>query len=150
MRARYGWRDPAANEFTAGDIAFGWIVGVGGVLAGSLVFGLLLVAEGLVVALVYGAMIGLPALTLYGVPVAVAAGTALRRVPAEWVHLVAFGGLGALGGALAVVVFSSGDPAWGILYAPGTLTGAATAVSARALAKRRALRTRGAGAAPVR
>lgn len=144
LRARYGWRDPAANEFTAGDIVFGWVVGIGAVLAGSLISGLVLVAEGLVVALAYGALIGFPALTLYGVPAAIAAAAALRRVAAEWVHLAAFGALGAIGGSLAVLVFSSGDPLWSILYAPGILTGTATAVVARALAKRRAIRTRGA------
>lgn len=146
LRERYGWRDPEANEFTAGDIAFGWVFGAGAVLAGSFVFGAVLAAAVLPIALLYGAIIGLPALTLYGVPVAVAAATALRRVAAEWIHLATFGVLGAIGGALAVAVFANGDENWGVLYAPGIITGAATAVTARALAKRRALRKRGAGA----
>jgi len=144
LRARYGWRDPAANEFTAGDIAVGWAVGAGAVLAGSFVFGAVLAASALPIALLYGAIIGLPALTLYGVPVALAAATALRRVPAEWVHHAVFGVLGALGGALAVAIFANGDPNWSVLFAPGIITGAASAVLARGFAKRRALRTRGA------
>ncbi|WP_026373787.1 hypothetical protein [Agrococcus lahaulensis] len=144
LRARYGRRDPAANEFTAGDIAFGWVVGVGAVLAGSFVFGAVLAAAVLPIALLYGAIIGLPALTLYGVPVALAAATALRRAPSEWVHHAVFGVLGALGGALAVAIFANGDPNWSVLFAPGIITGAASAVLARGLAKRRALRTRGA------
>ncbi len=143
LRARYGWRDPAANEFTAGDIAFGWVVGAGAVFAGSFVFGAVLAASTLPIALLIGAFIGLPALTLYGVPVAIAAAAVLRRVRAEWVHHASFGVLGAIGGALAVAVFAGGDPSWGVLFAPGIITGAASAVLARGLAKRRAIRTRG-------
>jgi hypothetical protein len=143
LRERYGWRDPAANECAAGDIAFGWLTGAGAVLAGSFVFGVVLAAGAMPIAVLYGLLIGLPALTLYGVPGAVAAATALRRVSSEWVHLAVFGVLGMIGGALAVAVFAGGDSSWDMLFAPGIITGAAAAVMARASAKARALRSRG-------
>ncbi|WP_347753885.1 hypothetical protein [Agrococcus sp. ProA11] len=144
MRERYGWRDPAAHEWTAGDIAFGWLVGAGVLLAGSLVVGVVMAGSAAVIVMLFGAIIGLPTLTVYGIPVAIAAASALRRVRNEFVHVIVFALLGALGGALAGL--ASAEPVgsgWAIVT-PMIVVGAVTAVLARALAHDRAMRTRGA------
>lgn len=148
MPERQGWRDPAEHEWTAGDIAFGWAVGVGIVLAGSVVVGVLMAGSAAMIVVIYGAVIGIPTHTLYGVPVAIAAATALRRVRNELVHLATFAALGALGGLLAaLVVHEPLDIGW-VVFAPAILIGTATAVLSRALAHHRALRVRGAPTEP--
>lgn len=144
---RYGWRDPAKGEWTAGDIAFGWLVGAGVILGCSIVFGLILAGSAVTIGLVVGAMIGLPTLTLYGVPVAIGAATLLRRVPSGWGHLAVFAALGAAGGAAAIAIVGPAIAQSPVLFAPGIITGTLTAVLARALAEHRALRVRGSATA---
>ncbi|WP_405217467.1 hypothetical protein [Agrococcus sp. Ld7] len=143
MRERYGWRDPAAYEWTAGDIAFGWLVGAGAVLAGSLVVGVVMAGSAAVIVVLFGAIIGLPTLTVYGIPVAIAAASALRRVGHEFVHVIVFALLGALGGALAALVSAEPMGSGWTIVTPMILVGACTAVLARTLAHDRAVRTRG-------
>lgn len=143
LPARYGWRDPAKHEWTAGDIAYGWGVGIGVVLVGSLVLGVLMAGSAAVMAVLIGAIFGIPAHTLYGVPVAIAAATALRRVENELVHLAVFALLGALGGFLVGLLMSGSVVTGWVLMAPAIIVGTATAVLARALAHDRAIRRRG-------
>lgn len=145
-RERSGWRDPAEHEWTAGDIAFGWAVGVGIVLAGSLVIGVLMAGSAAAIVVMFGAIIGLPAHTLYGVPVAITAAAALRRVRNELVHLAVFAALGALGGLLAALIVREPVGSGWAIVAPCVLIGTTTAVLSRALAHHRALRVRGAPA----
>lgn len=143
MRERDRWRDPAAYEWTARDIAFGWLIGAGLLLAGSVVIGVLMAGSAAIIVVILGAVIGLPTLTLYGVPAAIAATFALRRVEHEFVHVSVFALLGALGGGLAALVSVEpiGSGWW--IATPMILLGAVIAVLARTLAHDRAVRTRG-------
>lgn len=142
MHRRYGWRDPAKHEWTAGDIAFGWLVGAGVVLGGSLVIGVIMWGSAALMGVLGGFFLGLPMLTLYGVPVAIAAATALRRVANEAIHLVVFGGLGAIGGGITALLAQDVVAGW-VLVPSTVIVGVATAVIARAMAHHTALRTRG-------
>lgn len=144
LRDRYAWRDPARHEWTAGDIAFGWAVGIGVVLAGSLVLGVVMAGAGAVIVVIVGALIGIPVHTLYGVPVAIAAATALRRTESELVHLAVFALLGAVGGAVTGLLLAEPIGVGWAVMAPAVIAGTTTAVASRALAHDRALRSRGA------
>lgn len=146
MRERYGWRDPEQHEWTAGDIAFGWAVGLGVLLAGSAVLGVVMAGSAAGFVLIYAAILGIPTHTLYGVPLAIAAATALRRVRSEVVHLAVFAALGALGGVLAALVAQPFLGSGPYVVVPTVLVGTLTAVGSRALAHDRAVRTRGASA----
>lgn len=143
MRDRHAWRDPTAYEWTAGDIVFGWLVGAGLLLAGSVVVGVLMAGSAAIIVVILAAIIGLPTLTLYGVPAALAASFALRRVEHELVHVSVFALLGALGGGLAALLAAEpiGSGWW--IATPMILVGAVTAALARTLAHDRAVRTRG-------
>lgn len=143
-RERYGRRDPTKHEWTAGDIKFGWLVGAGVVLAGSLVIGVIMWGSAALMGVFGGVLLGLPMLTLYGVPVAIAAATALRRVNSEAIHLVVFAALGAVGGGITALLAQGVVAGW-VLVPSTVIVGAATAVIARAMAHDTALRTRGNG-----
>lgn len=142
LHDRSRWRDPAKHEWTAGDIRFGWLVGAGVVLAGSVVIGVIMWGSAALMGVVGGVLLGLPMLTLYGVPVAIAAATALRRVDSEAVHLLVFAALGAIGGGITALLAQGIVAGW-VLAAPAVILGVTTAVIARAMAHDTALRTRG-------
>ncbi|WAC66133.1 hypothetical protein OVA14_12750 [Agrococcus sp. SL85] len=135
------WRDPRRHEWRGGDIACGWVVGAVTLAVLSIVLGVLGGAAGAAIGAV-AMMTGLVALSLYGVPVAIGAATLLRVVRWEWLHLLAFAALGALGGALALsaTTWTMHDPG---TYALPAGCGAITAVVARGVSRRRAIRTRG-------
>lgn len=141
-RSQSGWRDPAKHEWTAGDIKFGWLIGAGVVLVGSLVIGVIMWGSAALMGVFGGVLLGLPMLTLYGVPVAIAAATALRRVASEAIHLFVFAVLGAIGGGITALLAQGIVAGWALV--PSTvIVGVATAVIARAVAHDTALRTRG-------
>ncbi|MCH1883441.1 hypothetical protein [Agrococcus sp. ARC_14] len=143
-RERHGRHDPAKHEWTAGDIKFGWLVGASVVLAGSLVIGVIMWGSAALMGVFGGVLLGLPMLTLYGVPVAIAAASALRRVNSEAIHLLVFAALGAIGGGITALLAQGIVAGWAL--APSTvILGATTAVIARAVAHDTASRTRGSG-----
>lgn len=142
VRERYGWRDPAKHEWTAGDIGFGWLVGAGVVLGGSLVMGVIMWGSAALMGVYGGLFLGLPMLTLYGVPAAIAAATALRHVNSEAIHLLVFAALGAIGGGITALLAQGIVAEW-VLVPPAVIVGVATAVIARVMAHDRAIRRRG-------
>lgn len=143
LHDRYRWRDPAKHEWTAGDIAFGWGVGAIVVLVGSLVLGVLMAGPAALMGVYVGVFLGLPTLTLYGVPVAIAAAAALRGVQSEIAHVAVFAGLGAIGGVLAALVGQGEIIIGWVLVPPAVIVGVTTAVIARVMAHDRAIRKRG-------
>ncbi|GEK80821.1 hypothetical protein [Agrococcus baldri] len=90
-----------------------------------------------------GVILGLPMLTLYGVPVAIAAATALRPVTSEAIHLLVFAALGAIGGGITALLAQGAVVTGWVVVAPAIIVGVATAVLAWAGAHHAALRTRG-------
>jgi hypothetical protein len=135
-------RNPARNESTLGDIARGWLIGVGVLLLGSWIIGLLLTGSAAHIAILYGAIVGIPVLTLYGVPVAIAAAAALLRVSAEWIHHAVFAGLGCAGGALTglFLALTQGPGGAHLLVGASLVIGTTTAVLSRSASKAWAIR----------
>lgn len=112
LDARYGVGDPRANAWTGLDLGVGWAIGIGALLVVGVVHGVV-TGLGPGGSPTYGAVFGwfavlsgAPVLTAYGVPVAALAATILRRVRAEWLHLVVFAALGALGCWLFALVMT--------------------------------------------
>ncbi|MFT3887594.1 MAG: hypothetical protein QM713_05455 [Arachnia sp.] len=135
--------DPFVHRFDYADFGRGLLCGLGALLVANLALDLLFAGPSyrLMVA-AFATIVGGVVLITYGLLSAALAALLLRRVRHEWVHLVVFAALGAVGGLGVMQSFAGYDgvvatpSTFPLFVIPGVVAALAGRIGMRAWAKR--------------